>query len=256
MSKIYIDAGHGGKDPGAIGVGKVHEADINLAVAKMLKTELARQGQSVKMCREKDITKELSERTTEANEWGADIYCSIHCNAFDDESANGTETYVYKRGYEAEQIANKVHAQLILALGTRNRCLETVNGKKVNVIKEANFYVLRKTTMPALLVELAFVTNEDDCAKLVDATYQKKCAVAICKGICTYLGITYKEEEKVATTTKKNDYTGHWGEAAIEKMVEKKIMVGDGNGTFRPDDTITRAEVAQTISSLLNYLGK
>lgn len=253
MAKIYIDAGHGGKDPGAIGIGGVHEADVNLKVAKYLQEELKRNGQTIKMCRSTDVTKELEERTTEANKWGADIYCSLHCNAFNDESANGTETYVYKRGHNAEQVADKVHAQLMLVLDTRNRCIENVNGKKVNVIKEANFYVLRKTTMPAFLVELAFITNKADCAKLVDETIQKKCAIAICKGICAYLGITYKGEEKKVA---KNDYTGHWAESVIQEMVDKKIMVGDGNGNFRPKDSITRAEVAKTISNLLKYLGK
>lgn len=252
MAKIYIDPGHGGKDPGAIGVGGVHEADINLKVAKYLQEELNRNKQTVKMGRTTDVTKELSERTTEANNWGADIYCSIHCNAFEKESANGTETYVYQRGYRAEQIADKVHAELMLVLNTTNRCLQTVNGKKVNVIKEANFYVLRKTTMPAFLIELAFITNKEDCAKLVDETCQKKCAIAICKGICSYLGIAYKGEEKEM----KNDYAGHWAKDSIQSMIDKKIMVGDGNGTFRPDGNITRAEVAKTIDNLLKYLGK
>lgn len=253
MSKIYIDPGHGGKDPGAVGIGGVHEADINLKVAKYLRKELERQGQGVKMSRDTDTTKELSQRTTEANTLGADIYCSIHCNAYEKESANGTETYVYKRGGKAEQIADKVHAQLMLALDTTNRCLQTINGKKVNVIKEASLYVLRKTTMPAFLVELAFITNKEDCAKLVDPSFQKKCAIAICKGICTYLGITYKGEEK---DVEKKDYIGHWAEAVIDEMVKDKIMVGDGKGNFRPNDAITRAEVAKTISNLKKYLGK
>lgn len=253
MSKIYIDPGHGGKDPGAVGINGVHEADINLKVAKYLKKELERNGQTIKMSRETDVTKELEDRVNEANKWGADIFISIHCNAYEDESANGTETYVYKRGYEAEKIADKVHAQLMIALDTKNRCLVTTGGKKVNIIKEANYYVLRKTTMPANLVELAFVTNKKDCAKLVDDSYQKKSAIAICKGICTYLGITYKEEKKVV---EKNDYTGHWAEAAIKEMIEDKIMVGDGKGTFRPNDAITRAEVAQVVSNLKKYLGK
>lgn len=253
MSKIYIDPGHGGKDAGAIGINGKYEATVNLNVAKYLKKELERNGQTVKMCRTTNITKELSERTTEANNWGADIYCSIHCNAAEYESANGTETYVYKRGSKAEQIADKVHAQLMLALDTANRCIQTINGKKVNVVKEANFYVLRKTVMPAILVELGFITNKEDCAKLVDASIQKNCAIAICKGICTYLGITYKGEEK---EVEKKDYTGHWAEDVIDEMVEDKIMVGDGKGNFRPNDAITRAEVAKTISNLKKYLGK
>lgn len=243
MAKIYIDAGHGGKDPGAIGVGSVHEADINLAVAKYLQTELKRQGQTIKMSRTEDTTKELNDRPKEANTWGADLVVSIHCNAYTNASANGTETYVYKKnGGNAEKLANKVQPNLVSTLSTTNRG-----------VKEGNLAMVRDTKAPAILIELAFVTNQSDCNKVNNATGQKKCAVAICKGICTYLGITYKGEEK---EVEKNDYTGHWAETAIKEMVEKKLMVGDDKGTFRPNDAITRGEVAQVISTLLKYLGK
>lgn len=247
MSKIYIDAGHGGADPGAIGVGGVHEADINLKVALHLQDELERNGQTVKMCRTHDIYKDLSERTAEANAWGADYYISIHCNAYDGASANGTETYCYKKGGNGEKIAKAIQKELLVVLKTSDRC------KDYGGSKEANFYVLRKTNMPAALTELAFVTNKGDCAKLVDASYQKKCAVAICKGICSYLGVTYKAEEK---EVEKNDYTGHWAEAAIKEVIKDKTMVGDGNGKFRPNDKITRGEVAQLVVNLKKYFGK
>lgn len=240
MTKVYIDAGHGGKDPGAIGVGKEHEADVNLIVAKHLQSELKRHGITVKMSRTSDVFKELNTRCKEANNFGADIVVSVHCNSFKDATANGTETYIYKKGGKAEKLANKVNPNLISVLKTKDRG-----------VKEGNLAMVRDTKAPAILCELAFISNKSDCTKLVNATYQKNCAIAICKGICSYLGITYKKE---ATT--KTDYSGHWGEKAINTVIDKKIMVGDGNGKFRPDASITRAEVAQTITNLLTYLDK
>jgi N-acetylmuramoyl-L-alanine amidase len=241
MSKIYIDPGHGGKDPGAIGVNGVHEADINLKVAKYLKVELERHGQEVRMSRETDVAKTLDERVNDANNWGADIFCSTHCNAFSIASAKGTETLIYANGGNAEKIAKKVHSNIVATLKTSDRGIRV----------RPELVVLRKTKAPAVLCELGFITNEDDCAKLVDASYQKKCAIAICKGILSHLGIIYKEEVKVT-----NDYTGHWAEPAIKEMGDKGIMVGDGKGNFRPNDSLTRGELAQAISNLLKYLGK
>lgn len=234
MAKVYIDAGHGGKDPGAIGCGKVHEADINLIVAKHLEAELKRNGHTVKMCRTTDITKELDERTTEANKWGADIYFAIHCNAFDQASANGTETFCYAKGGNGEKIAKAVQKELLAVLKTSDRC------KDCGGSKEANFYVLRKTTMPAVLTELAFVTNQADCAKLTNADYQKKCAVAICKGICAYLGTTYKTEEtNVTTNTKKDNTPSEWSKDAINWAVKEGILQGDTNGDYKLRENVT-----------------
>ena len=238
MVKVYVDAGHGGKDVGAVGIGNVHEADINLTVCKYLQEELKRQGIEVKMCRTTDVFKDLKARTSEANKWGADIVCSVHCNAFSDPSANGTEVFCYKKGSKGEKIATYVQNELLSVLGTKSRG-----------VKEGNLAMVRDTIAPAILCELGFITNKADCAKV--RANEKSCAIAICKGICKYLGITYKGETKVT-----NDYSNHWGEKAIQSMIDKKIMVGDGKGKFRPDDNITRAEVAQTIENLLAYLKK
>lgn len=239
MAKVYVDAGHGGNDCGAVGVGGVHEADINLIVAKHLQAELERQGISVKMSRTGDTTKSLSARTNEENKWGADIVVSIHCNAYSSESANGTETYIYKKGGNAEKIAKKVHPNLMSVLNTTDRD-----------IKEANFAMVRDTKAPAILVELAFITNKKDCAKLVNATYQKNCAIAICKGICSYLGITYKEETKVASKTKFNDEAkiSSWAIDSVKKVADAGIMVGDDVGNFNPKASITREEFAVAIA--------
>lgn len=242
MKKIYIDPGHGGTDPGAVGIANIEEEDITLEVAKYLKVELERQNMSVKMSRTSDASKTLATRSAEANDWGADIVCSVHCNSYTDASANGTEVLIYKKGGNAEKIAKKVLAKLVETLKTTNR----------GVKERSDLYILRKTNAPAILCELAFISNKANKEKIDEGREQKACAVAICKGICEYLGITYKGEEKEV----EKDYIGHWAEAVIDEMAEKKIMVGDGKGTFRPDDSITRAEVAQTISNLLKYLGK
>lgn len=242
MIKIYIDPGHGGTDPGAVGIANIEEKNITLSVAKYLKIELERQKMSVKMSRTTDELKAIATRATEANSWGADIVCSIHCNSFTNASANGTEVLIYKKGGNAEKIANKVLAHLVSVLKTTNR----------GVKERSDLGILRKTTAPAILCELAFISNKADKVKIDEANEQKACAVAICKGICEYLGITYKGEEKEV----KKDYIGHWAESAIEEMVEKEIMVGDGKGKFRPNDNITRGEVAKLVSNLLKYLGK
>lgn len=246
-TKVYVDAGHGGTDPGAIGIGGVKESNITLAVAKYLQAELKRQGISVKMSREKDTTKSLTTRCSEANKWGANIVVSIHCNAHDNVSANGTETYIYKKGSKAEKIANAVQKNLVATLGTYNRG-----------VKEGNLAMVRDTIAPAILCELAFITNKNDCVKVNNATGQKKCAVAICKGICSYLGITYKKEvTKVAKTKFKDESKmSSWAVDSIAKVSNLGIINGDTNGNYRPKDSITREEVAVVIANLLKYLGK
>ena len=232
MAKVYVDAGHGGKDVGAIGIGNVHEADINLNVCKHLQTELQRQGIEVKMCRTTDVFKDLKARTSEANKWGADIVCSVHCNAFKDVTANGTEVFCYKMGGNGEKIATYVQNELLSVLGTKSRG-----------VKEGNLAMVRDTNAPAILCELGFITNASDCSKI--RANEKNCAIAICKGICKYLGITYKGETKVT-----NDYSKHWAKKAIEYCIEKKYMVGDGKGKFRPNDKLTRGEMAQILYNL------
>lgn len=243
MAKIYVDAGHGGTDSGAVGVNGIKEKDINLAVAKYLKTELERQDFDVMMSRTSDITKKLGERTLEANKWGADIVVSIHCNAFDDPSAHGTETYVYQYGFKSSMLANAVQINLALTLGTKNRG-----------VKEGNLAMVRDTVAPAILVELAFITNKTDCAKVDGANEQKNCAISICKAVCTYYGTTYKGETKVANKTKFKDEAkmSKWAIDSIKKVSDAGIMNGDTDGNFRPKDTLTREEAAVIVAKLLD----
>lgn len=235
MAKIYIDPGHGGSDPGAVGFG-VREAAVNLIVAKLLQDELARQGHAVKMSRTEDTLKTLAVRCREANTWGADIVISIHCNAWETEAAHGTGVYIYKKGGNAEKLAKKVQPLLVSALGTRDRS-----------ITEGNLAMVRDTKAPAILCELAFITNKADNAKLVSAAYQKKAAVAICKGVCSYLGTSYKEDTMNYKDEKK---IPAWAKAAVERVTKKGLMQGDASGKFRPNDPVTRAELAVVLDRL------
>lgn len=244
-TKIYIDAGHGGAEPGAVGINKIEEEDITLPVAKYLEAELKRQGITTKMSRTSDSDKTLSVRATEANNWGADIVCSIHCNAYTKESANGTEVIIYKKGGNAEKIANKVLPQLVSTLKTTNR----------GVKEDSTLYILRKTNAPAILCEIAFVTNKADKEKIDEAAEQKAVAVAICKGLCSYLGLTYKKEEtKVTNKTKFKDESkmSSWAVDSIKKVSDAGIMNGDTKDNFNPKANLTREEAAVIVAKLLD----
>lgn len=242
MAKVYVDAGHGGSDPGAIGVSNIEEEDITLPVAKYLQTELERQGITVKMSRTTDTTKKVSERAKEANDWGADIVCSIHCNAYGKESAKGTEVLIYAKGGNAEKIAKNVYDNLLSCLKTEDRGIK----------ERPDLGILRDTKAPAILCELAFITNKADKAKIDEANEQKSCAVAICKGICSYLGITYKKEEtKMATKFNDEAKIPAWALPSVKKAADAGIMLGDEKGNFNPNNNLTRAEAAVIVARLL-----
>lgn len=175
--KVFIDPGHGGNDSGAVGVNKLLEKDINLSVAKKVKDLLLKQGVEVKLSRESDVTVSLDQRTTAANNWSADCFVSIHCNAYNTQ-AYGIETFSYNES--TNNLAKDVHSE-VLATGayTKNRGTKT-----------ASFYVLKYTKMRAALIELAFIDNEQDVKILTSK--QDELALGVAKGVCKYLGIEYK----------------------------------------------------------------
>ncbi len=170
--RIVIDPGHGGRDPGAIGPSGLKEANVTLLVAMKVAEKLQGAGVEVKLTRTTDAFVDLQPRCDVSNTWGADYFVSIHCNAAGTPQARGTETYCYKFGGKGEVLAKAIQAELIAATGRANRG-----------VKEANFYVLRKTNMPAVLTELAFISNPEEERLLASAAYQEKCALAIAKGI-------------------------------------------------------------------------
>lgn len=184
ITKIFIDQGHNpeGVNAGAEGNG-MREQDINYEVGIYLAELLLENGNfEVMLSRptpESSLgstnAESLSARVTMANEWGADYFISIHCNASENPDAKGSEVYVYALGTPASQLANDVLDEIVDRLGTRDL------GVKAN----PSLYVLRRTNMPAILVELAFITNTQDAELLRYDRYQF--AYAIYRGILDYL---------------------------------------------------------------------
>lgn len=170
-----IDAGHGGKDPGAIGFG-VNEKDIALQVSKLVELKLKRSGITPYMTRQNDSFVELIERANKANKLKTDVFVSIHCNSYNSQ-AKGIETYAYKEQYKS--LAESVHKELV-----NSKCYTVNRG-----VKFANYSVLRNTNMSACLVELGFIDNKEDFQIL--QSKQDELATAIAKGICNHLGVSY-----------------------------------------------------------------
>jgi cell wall hydrolase/autolysin len=178
MLKICIDPGHGGKDPGATAQG-VNEKDIVLNVSTILKQLLERQGLQVIMTRTNDTFVELKDRCNIANREKADVFVSIHCNSASSTQAHGFEIF-HSIGSTK---GNKLSADIKLSVNENKSLIRADRG-----IKPANFTVLTGTNMPAVLVELAFISNDAD--REILKTKQNEFAKAICKGICNYLGIS------------------------------------------------------------------
>ena len=177
MKTICIDAGHGGKDPGAC-AGGVREKDIALDVAKKIRAHLRATGYSVILTREQDKFVSLGNRAAEANMWGADLFVSVHCNSAPNSSATGMEVYVHtSRGADSTRAARAIYDRLLPASGLKGRG-----------IKAKDLAVLRETEMPAVLVELAFISNDSDRAKLVSDEWQERAAEAIAAGIMEAVG--------------------------------------------------------------------
>lgn len=148
-------------------------------IAKRLGGILTANGITVNYTRTTDTFVELDDRAAIANRWKADYFISIHCNASTDRQARGAETYCYDFGGEGEKLAREVQATVVAATGLASRA----------DVKKANFAVLRETTMPAILIEMAFISNHDEEKKLASADFRQKAAGAIAKAICFYLGI-------------------------------------------------------------------
>ncbi len=173
--KIFIDPGHGGKNPGAIGPNGLYEANVNLDIALKLGRILTNWGYEINYSRTNDITVTLSERARMANEWGANYFVSIHCNSNVNPEANGTSTYFYRTGTIAENFAKIVN----------NNLVRQIELKDLGIFS-ANFAVLRLTRMPAILVETAFISNPYEASLLATNTFRQNCAVGIANGIAQF----------------------------------------------------------------------
>lgn len=215
LKRIVLDPGHGGKDPGAIGIDGIKEKDVVLSVSLDLADFLRQEGYTVYLTREKDVYLSLEERTAMANSLEADLFVSIHANSNRNRKLMGIETYYLNFAVSAEEMAvaarenatsqksigelqklikkimldskikeskdfaGVVHKQLVSAIKKRYSTNDLG-------IKKAPFYVLIGAQMPAVLLEISFVSNKIEAQRLSDTDYKSLVALAIKKGILMY----------------------------------------------------------------------
>lgn len=174
---VVIDAGHGGSAPGKVSVTGKYEKDFNLSLAQKVEALLQKEEDiDVVMTRTDDSTISLSERSELANRLNSNIFVSIHGNGHGTSSPNGTET-LYTRDASLE-LANTIHKHLIKATGLKDRR-----------VKKQNLHVTRETNMPAVLLEIGFLSNKGDEAQMFDEEFQNRVAEAIVNGIKEYLKV-------------------------------------------------------------------
>jgi len=181
---IAIDPGHGGSDPGAIGPNKLQEKTVTLAVAQRVQALLEKAGARVLMTRRTDVdvfgpnasaVDELNARTVGANSNKADVYVSIHINAFTNPSVGGTATYYYQKSNYDALLANCIQSNLVATAGLQDRGTYA-----------AGFYVIKRTQMPAVLTELGFISNPDEEKLLSTPQFQQKMAQGIVQGLDSF----------------------------------------------------------------------
>lgn len=177
--KVFINPGHapsGNPDPGAVNEETgLRECDVALAVGELVANYLDAAGVGVTNVFQCDSLEEIC---NQANASGADLFISIHCNAADAEEANGTETWACAGSYRGSMLASYIQNQIVDALDTTDR------GVKIATPGVNGLYVLTNTDMPAVLVELGFISNSDD--EKILANNQDALARALARGVTDY----------------------------------------------------------------------
>jgi N-acetylmuramoyl-L-alanine amidase len=174
---IVIDPGHGGPDPGAVGIGGLQEKDIVLDIGLKVSQILQQQGVQVYLTRKDDIPDvDLPPRVALAQRVNADAFVSIHANSINlsRQDISGLEIY-YAPGH-SDRLAQTLHNSILQSLNVRDRG-----------VRSARFYVIRNTTMPSALVEVGFVTGAEDAANLSNPAWRSQMAAAIAQGILQFL---------------------------------------------------------------------
>lgn len=185
---VVIDPGHGGDDPGKVGINGALEKDINLAIGIYVKEVLEAEGLEVVMTREEDVTmveagafnkaEDLKTRVDIINEVQPEIAVSIHQNSYTTENVKGPQVFYYTNSMEGEAAA-QIMQELLWEIAPDSIRQITDND---------SYYLLTRTEVPTIIVECGFLSNEEDAEKLVDETYQKELAEVIATGILTYMG--------------------------------------------------------------------
>ena len=195
--RIVIDPGHAGRnvDPGAVNQSTgLQEADVALFVSKLVETQLLAAGHEVKLTRtdwEQAETDDLNVRTSLSNDWGADLFVSIHCNSAVSPNAAGYEVWTSPGDTEGDALATCIYAQIAIEFPDRTGRADYSDG---DPDKESRFYVLVHTDAPACLVEMAFISNDEEAALLSDSARQERYARAIARGVTDYAALKMNAE--------------------------------------------------------------
>jgi len=185
---VIIDCGHGGADPGKVGINNALEKDLNLQIGKLVKKRLKKEGIKVLMTREKDEmlageefdnkkVQDMKARVEYINKTAPALAVSIHQNSYHEENVRGAQVFYYSHSKEGEQAADMMQAAL-LSLDMENTREEKPND---------SYYLLKKTEVPTIIVECGFLSNYEEAQLLISKEYQEKVADAITEGIKTYL---------------------------------------------------------------------
>lgn len=192
---VVLDAGHGGVDPGKIGVNDALEKDINLQIVYWLRECLEAQGIQVVLTREEEDglyseqsankkTEDMQKRCQIIREVNPKIAVSIHQNSYPAERVQGAQVFYYTKSEEGRRLAEEIQNVLIQELDADNRREAKGN---------ADYYILRHTAVPTVIVECGFLSNWEEAERLVTKEYQQQVAQAICKGIVRYLDKEFVE---------------------------------------------------------------
>lgn len=186
---VVVDAGHGGRDPGKVGVDGCLEKDLNLEIAKKVQAILEQQDIKVIMIRDTDKglyeeqtsnkkVQDMKNRCALINETEPDCVVSIHQNSYHEEYVSGAQVFYYSSSAEGEALAEALQSELISYADPENHRQAKAND---------SYYLLKKTEAPIAIVECGFLSNWKEAAKLQDDGYQSRVAWAVSMGILTYL---------------------------------------------------------------------
>lgn len=263
--KVFIDPGHGGRDRANRGPTGYVEADGTLDISARLRYLLEKHpGIKVMMSREVDDTVSLYLRSRMANEWEADLFVSIHTNAAASPDVGGIEIFHSDNGEwgnifsaDARKLAVFVLEELLKMTGLRNRGVKTrlVTAKGSNIYDMDYYAVIRRTKCPAILAEIGFHTNPLEEALLKSASFRQKAAEGLAAAILNY--VNYKNEYMKPDLFIDVPKT-HWAANAIKFVseLEQPIMSGFADDSFRPNEPVSRAQLAIVIQRFYNLLLK
>lgn len=191
---IVVDCGHGGIDPGKVGVNGAYEKDINLAIGLYLKAALEKKKCQVIMTRESDCglyqesdsnkkIQDLRNRVELMNQDEVDLIISIHQNSFPGGNTRGAQAFYQTNSESGEQLAKILQKQLIDSVDPKNHRQAKAN---------SDYYLLKNTTKTAVIVECGFLSNREEAEKLCDKSYQRQLAWAIAQGAMEYISTIRK----------------------------------------------------------------